>query len=276
MPDIEPSKPPKTAVRDCATLASCQPAIAVSVIHANPPIASSVLTSRALSQVTWLLCAGDPPDIGANGAEPPDTPGHRRRPVGNPFRHRHFQLLSLPTYPNLLPSSCPSFSHQATILKTPRRRQHQQQSSTTFDQHSRHPSANRIPCGESPSLVVIRSPATRVVPIHRRFAGNPNKLKMAVGLIKSSVLNGPASFACRANIDTNRFDDLVLALRQALGPSSGLTSDDVDVDHLNRLMRDYASDPREWTRFAMGDESRGYTRNLVDEGNGKSNLVGWG
>jgi hypothetical protein len=113
-----------------------------------------------------------------------------------------------------------------------------------------------------------------VVPIHRRVAGNPNNLKMAVGIIKSSVVNEPASFACRVNIDTNRFDDLVLALRQALGPSSGLTSDDVDVDHLDRLMRDYDSDPREWSRFAMGDESRGYTRNLVDEGNGKSNLVG--
>jgi hypothetical protein len=48
----------------------------------------------------------------------------------------------------------------------------------------------------------------------------------------------------------------------------------VDVDHLDRLMRDYDSDPREWSRFAMGDESRAYTRNLVDEGNGKSNLVG--
>ncbi len=97
---------------------------------------------------------------------------------------------------------------------------------------------------------------------------------MAIGIIKSSVAIGSA-FACRATIDTNRFDDLVVALKDALGPSSGLTSDDVDVGHLSRLMRDYDSEPREWSRFAMGDESRGYTRNLVDEGNGKSNLVGW-
>jgi hypothetical protein len=213
--------------------------------------------------------------MGANGAEPPDTPEHRRasrQPLSTPpfptplLANGSQSLAFIPT--TILPSS----NHQATILKTPR--QHQQQSSTTFDQHSRHPSANRIPCGESPTLVVIPSLATRAVPIHHRFAGNPNNLKMAVGIIKSSVVNGPASFACRANIDTNRFDDLVLALRQALGPSSGLTSDDVDVDHLDRLMRDYDSDPREWSRFAMGDESRAYTRNLVDEGNGKSNLVG--
>lgn len=102
---------------------------------------------------------------------------------------------------------------------------------------------------------------------------------MAVGLIKSpvSTSSGPtaaASSSCRKDAVANKFDDLVLALKDALGPSSGLTSDDVDVEHLTQLMRDYASDPREWARFAMGDESRGYTRNLVDEGNGKSNLVG--
>lgn len=98
---------------------------------------------------------------------------------------------------------------------------------------------------------------------------------MAVGLITSSTYSAESStFACRANIDTNRFDDLVQALKDALGPCSGLTSDDVDVEELSRLMSAYDSDRREWSKFAMGDESRGYTRNLVDEGNGKSNLVG--
>ena len=71
----------------------------------------------------------------------------------------------------------------------------------------------------------------------------------------------------------NNFDKLVQALKDALGPSSGLTSDDVDVEHLTRLMQEYQSDEVEWSRFAFGDASRGYTRNLVDEGNGKSNLV---
>ncbi|KAL0472448.1 cysteine dioxygenase [Neurospora intermedia] len=71
----------------------------------------------------------------------------------------------------------------------------------------------------------------------------------------------------------NNFDKLVQALKDALGPSSGLTSDDVDVEHLTRLMQDYQSDEVEWSRFAFGDASRGYTRNLVDEGNGKSNLL---
>lgn len=97
---------------------------------------------------------------------------------------------------------------------------------------------------------------------------------MAVGIIKKLTANAPVAFSCAAKVDTNRFDELVQALKDALGPSSGLTSDDVDVEHLTRLMQDYDSDPKEWSRFAMGDASRGYTRNLVDEGNGKSNLVG--
>ncbi|KJZ79300.1 Cysteine dioxygenase [Hirsutella minnesotensis 3608] len=71
----------------------------------------------------------------------------------------------------------------------------------------------------------------------------------------------------------DRFEDLVLALKQALGPSSGLTSDDVDVGYLSSLMEDYDSRPGEWAKYAFGDASRGYTRNLVDEGNGKSNLL---
>ncbi|KAK0620394.1 RmlC-like cupin domain-containing protein [Immersiella caudata] len=103
---------------------------------------------------------------------------------------------------------------------------------------------------------------------------------MAVGIVRTIVAAGASSMIiCKgcnrahATPMANQFDDLVLALKDALGPSSGLTSDDVDVEHLNRLMQEYNSNEREWAKFAMGDESRGYTRNLVDEGNGKSNLL---
>lgn len=71
----------------------------------------------------------------------------------------------------------------------------------------------------------------------------------------------------------DRFETLVLALKEALGPSSGLTSEDVDVEFLTHLMQNYDSSDNRWSRYAYGDGSRGYTRNLVDEGNGKSNLV---
>lgn len=69
------------------------------------------------------------------------------------------------------------------------------------------------------------------------------------------------------------FQKLVEDLSAALGPSSGLDSDDVDPADIQRLMEAYVSNSEEWSRYALGDGSRTYTRNLVDEGNGKSNLV---
>jgi cysteine dioxygenase len=71
----------------------------------------------------------------------------------------------------------------------------------------------------------------------------------------------------------NSFHRLVSDLSRILGPSSGLNSEDVDVQKLQRLMEEYASNEDEWSKYAFSDFSRGYTRNLVDEGNGKSNLV---
>ena len=71
----------------------------------------------------------------------------------------------------------------------------------------------------------------------------------------------------------NAFEQLVQDLSAALGPSSGLDSDDVNPHDIERLMETYVSDETEWGVYAMSDPSRAYTRNLVDEGNGKSNLV---
>ncbi|PVH72765.1 cysteine dioxygenase type I [Cadophora sp. DSE1049] len=70
----------------------------------------------------------------------------------------------------------------------------------------------------------------------------------------------------------DKFEKLVLALKNTLG-SSGLTSEDVDLESLTTLMQEYESNEEEWSRFALPDLSKGYTRNLVDEGNGKSNLL---
>ncbi|KAK1985471.1 RmlC-like cupin domain-containing protein [Colletotrichum cereale] len=70
----------------------------------------------------------------------------------------------------------------------------------------------------------------------------------------------------------NQFEELVIALREALG-TSGLTCDSVDLSSLKGLMNGYNSNAEEWKDFALADPSRAYTRNLVDEGNGKSNLL---
>ncbi|KAJ5678918.1 hypothetical protein N7462_007162 [Penicillium macrosclerotiorum] len=69
------------------------------------------------------------------------------------------------------------------------------------------------------------------------------------------------------------FEKLVEDLSTVLGPSSGLDSDDIDPIIIQKLMEKYVSDSKEWDQYALGDASRGYTRNLIDEGNGKSNLL---
>lgn len=69
------------------------------------------------------------------------------------------------------------------------------------------------------------------------------------------------------------FDALVEDIRSVLGSSAGIDSDDVDVNDLMNLMRSYFSQESEWKEYALGDPSRSYTRNLVDEGNGKANLL---
>lgn len=69
------------------------------------------------------------------------------------------------------------------------------------------------------------------------------------------------------------FHRLVSDLSRILGPSSGLNSSDIEVTELQKLMESYTSKESDWSRYAFSDFSRGYTRNLVDEGNGKSNLV---
>lgn len=74
-------------------------------------------------------------------------------------------------------------------------------------------------------------------------------------------------------VDNNPFEKLVQDLKDALGSSSGLTCDDVDVAYLTSLMTQYDSADKGWRKYFFGDASRGYTRNLVDDGNGKSNLV---
>jgi len=61
-------------------------------------------------------------------------------------------------------------------------------------------------------------------------------------------------------------EDLIAQLHGAF------SSDRIDVDWVHELMESYRSNPAEWGRFAKFDRYK-YTRNLVDEGNGKFNLM---
>jgi cysteine dioxygenase len=48
--------------------------------------------------------------------------------------------------------------------------------------------------------------------------------------------------------------------------------DEVDVDHVKSVLESYTSRPKDWRKYVNFDAYR-YTRNLVDEGNGKFNLM---
>jgi len=66
-------------------------------------------------------------------------------------------------------------------------------------------------------------------------------------------------------------DDLVRLLHIELGVN-GLDSKEVDVARVQKLMASYTSNQADWEKYAMFDKGR-YTRNLVDDGNGKFNLM---
>jgi len=87
--------------------------------------------------------------------------------------------------------------------------------------------------------------------------------------LAKDVLFGPTSKFSKPDA----FHTLVEDLSKMLGPTSGIDSADVDPKELQSLMEEYVSNPSEWQKYALGDPSRPYTRNLVDKGNGKSNLV---
>ena len=69
------------------------------------------------------------------------------------------------------------------------------------------------------------------------------------------------------------FQSLVADINKVLGPCNGIDSAGIDVEELKHLMGEYASNEADWERYAFADYTRGYTRNLVDNCNGKSNLV---
>ncbi|XP_041855229.1 cysteine dioxygenase type 1 [Melanotaenia boesemani] len=67
-------------------------------------------------------------------------------------------------------------------------------------------------------------------------------------------------------IKPETLDELIQALHKIF------ESDNINVEEVQDLMESYESKPQEWAKFAKFDPYR-YTRNLVDTGNGKFNLI---
>lgn len=64
-------------------------------------------------------------------------------------------------------------------------------------------------------------------------------------------------------------NQLILEIRQEFN-DKGIK--DCDVPRIQKLMETYVSNPKDWEKFAFFDQDK-YTRNLVDDGNGKYNLL---
>ncbi|KAJ7994364.1 hypothetical protein DPEC_G00265090 [Dallia pectoralis] len=68
------------------------------------------------------------------------------------------------------------------------------------------------------------------------------------------------------HVKPETLDDLIKVLHNIF------ESDNINVEEVQTIMEAYDSNPKEWKKFAKPDQFR-YTRNLVDEGNGKFNIM---
>ncbi|KAJ2554847.1 hypothetical protein EV175_002455 [Coemansia sp. RSA 1933] len=66
--------------------------------------------------------------------------------------------------------------------------------------------------------------------------------------------------------------DLIAALNQTMG-DGGLGDDPRTVRQARKLMQSYVSHSTDWSQYAVYHEGTRYTRSLVDDGNGKYNLL---
>ena len=71
----------------------------------------------------------------------------------------------------------------------------------------------------------------------------------------------------------NPFQSLIRSITTILGPHSGIDSPSISPSTLISLMKSYTSSDPDWLRYAFADPSLVFTRNLIDRGNGRSNLL---
>lgn len=68
-------------------------------------------------------------------------------------------------------------------------------------------------------------------------------------------------------------EGLVQDIKNYLGESGGISSDEVDSGYLISLVKKYVSDPADWIDFFHNDTSKNYTRNSIENINHKANIV---
>ncbi|KAI8583774.1 hypothetical protein K450DRAFT_219938 [Umbelopsis ramanniana AG] len=87
------------------------------------------------------------------------------------------------------------------------------------------------------------------------------------------ALTHPLQEVAKSDAVPRTLHDLVARIHDELGPDGGLDSEHIDANRIIALMESYNSNAEDWEQYAMFDHSRAYTRNLVDDGNGKFNLM---
>ena len=82
------------------------------------------------------------------------------------------------------------------------------------------------------------------------------------------------NYPTRATSDSlDAFHGLVHNLNHFLASSRGSSFLDIDPKHIIAAMAEYTSQRNDWEKYAHKNGARCFTRNLVDPGNGKHNLV---
>lgn len=81
----------------------------------------------------------------------------------------------------------------------------------------------------------------------------------------SSVVEDVAQTTSKNDFSLN---DLVKSIHDVLG-DDGLDAEHIDASKIISLMERYSSNSDDWSQYTLFDHSRAYTRNLVDDGNGK-------
>ncbi|KAJ1895740.1 hypothetical protein LPJ66_004406 [Kickxella alabastrina] len=92
----------------------------------------------------------------------------------------------------------------------------------------------------------------------------------------SSSSSFPSSSAASTNttdkLAVKTMQDLITSLNTTMG-DNGLGKDLSTVHKVKQLMHSYTSHSQDWAQHAVYHEGTRYTRNLVDDGNGKYNLL---
>lgn len=87
-----------------------------------------------------------------------------------------------------------------------------------------------------------------------------------------SAIDSAASAIDSDIIPNNGLGDLINSLKSLLN-GQGLSSLDIDIEEIQRLMESYESKESDWSMFAHHDSSRNYTRNGIININGNANLL---